>query len=103
RGAVRPHGVGGLGEEERGLALVLPHLADVFEIVAPHAPDSAHRKQLRRAGDRDGRLGRRRNDVTIVHGIHRPSVGSREKKPWPHPEEAMATGPAGTWSGSCRR
>ncbi len=57
--AVRHDRVGGLGEEERRLALVLPHLLDVLEIVAADAPDAAHRKQLVAAGDREGGLRRR--------------------------------------------
>jgi hypothetical protein len=36
--------VGMLGEEERRIALVIAHLADVLEIVAADAPDAAHRK-----------------------------------------------------------
>ncbi len=48
RAAVMHDRVGGLGEEERRLALVLAHLLDVLEIVAPDAPDAAHRKHLGR-------------------------------------------------------
>jgi hypothetical protein len=51
RYAVAGHHVGVLGEEERRLALVIAHLADVFEIVATDAPDAAYRKGFRLAGD----------------------------------------------------
>src|SRR5262249_28953096 len=64
--AVRDDRVGGLGEEERRLALVLAHLLDVLEIVAPHAPDAAHRKFFVAAGDGEGGLRRGRNDVLVV-------------------------------------
>ena len=52
-GAVGLDHVGMLGEEERRRALVIAHLADVLEIVAPDAPDAANRKRFRFAGDRD--------------------------------------------------
>ena len=61
--------VGGLGEEERRLALVLAHLLDVLEVVAADAPDAADRKQLGGAGDGEGGLRRGRNDVLGV-GAH---------------------------------
>ena len=43
RGPIGHQHVGMLGEEERRRALVIAHLADVFEIVAPDAPDAADR------------------------------------------------------------
>ena len=46
RAAVMHDRVGGLGKEERRLALVLAHLLDVLEIVAADAPDAAHREQV---------------------------------------------------------
>ena len=42
-GTVRHQHVGVLGEEERRRALVIAHLADVLEVVAPDAPDAADR------------------------------------------------------------
>ena len=42
-GAVLHQHVGVLGKEERRRALVIAHLADVLEIVAPDAPDAADR------------------------------------------------------------
>ena len=68
RTAVRHDGVGGLGEIERRQPLVLAHFADVLDIIAPDAPDAADRKHFVRAGDRDTRLRRRRNDVVRAHG-----------------------------------
>ena len=61
-GAVRLQHVGVLGEEERRRALVIAHLADVLEIVAPDAPDAADRKRSGFAGDRDRGLRRGGND-----------------------------------------
>ena len=46
RSAVRHDRVGGLGEEERRRPLVLPHLADVLDIVAADAPDAANGESL---------------------------------------------------------
>src|SRR5215472_5338215 len=57
--SVRHDGVGGLGEEERRIAHVVPHLADVFFVIAADAPDAANGKHLVAAGHRDGSLGRR--------------------------------------------
>jgi hypothetical protein len=42
--AIRHDRVGRLGEKERWRALVLPHLADVLDVIAADAPDAAHRK-----------------------------------------------------------
>jgi hypothetical protein len=72
--AIGHDGVGGLGEEERRLALVLAHLADVLEIVASDAPDAAHRKRLVGAGDRNRSLRRWRDDVALVVGGHGGAV-----------------------------
>ena len=55
-GAVGLDHVGVLGEEERRRALVISHLADVLEIIAPDAPDAANRKGFGFAGDGDRRL-----------------------------------------------
>ncbi len=63
--AIRHDGVGGLGEEERRVAHVVAHLADVLLVVAADAPDAAHRKRLVGAGHRDGGLRRRRDDVAL--------------------------------------
>ena len=54
--------VGMLGEKERRRPLVIAHLADVLEIVAPDAPDAAYRKRLLLAGDRDRGLRRSGDD-----------------------------------------
>ena len=51
RGPIRHQHVGVLGEEERRRALVIAHLADVLEIVAPDAPDAADRIGARLADD----------------------------------------------------
>jgi hypothetical protein len=72
-GAVRHQHVGVLGEEERRRALVIAHLADVLEIVAPDAPDAANRKGFRFADDGKRRLRRGGNDVGC--GVH--EKGSR--------------------------
>src|SRR5262249_20138282 len=45
--------VGVLGEEERRRPLVIAHLADMLEIVAPDAPDAAYWKRFLLARDRD--------------------------------------------------
>src|SRR6185503_12633226 len=66
RAAVGDQRVGGLSEEERRLALVLAHLLDVLQIVAADAPDATNRKQICRARDREGGLGRGRNDITLA-------------------------------------
>ena len=50
-GAVGLQHVGVLGEEERRRPLVISHLADVLEIIAPDAPDAANRKRFGVAGD----------------------------------------------------
>ena len=64
--AVRHDGIGGLGKKERRGALVLPHLADVLDVIAADAPDAANRKYLVGPGNRDGGLWRGRNDVAAV-------------------------------------
>src|SRR6478609_8839896 len=51
-GAVALQHVAMLGEEEWRRALVVSHLADVLEIVAPDAPDAANGKGFRFADDR---------------------------------------------------
>ncbi len=45
-GAVRLDHVGVLGEEKRRCPLVISHLSDVLEIIAPDAPDAANRKRF---------------------------------------------------------
>ena len=87
--AVRHDRVGGLGEKNGGSALVVAHFADVLDIVAADAPDAAHGKVLGRAGDGDGGLRRRRNDVVVGHRMRRcecvglRKVRSREAAPGP--------------------
>jgi len=67
---IRHDGVGGLGEEERRIAHVVPHFADVFFVIAADAPDAPHRKHLVGTGHRDGGLGRRRDDVALRGSAH---------------------------------
>ena len=70
RAAVRHDRVGRLGEEERRLAHVLPHLLDVLDIIAADAPQAADRKQLIGAGNGENGLRRRGNDVAFGVGAH---------------------------------
>jgi hypothetical protein len=63
--------VGRLGEEERGRALILAHLADMPEIVTAHAPHPARGKDQPRAGNREGRDGRRCDDEPILRAHDR--------------------------------
>ena len=67
-GAIGLEHVGMLGEEERRRTLVVSHLADVLEIVAPDAPDAANGKGFRFAGDRDRGLRSGGNDKG--RGVH---------------------------------
>ena len=71
RAAVRDDRVGRLGEEERRLAHVLAHLLDVLDVIAADAPQAADRKEFVGAGNRDGGLRRRRNDVAFGVGAHK--------------------------------
>ena len=73
RGAVRHQHVGVLGEEERRRAFVIAHLADVFEIVAPDAPDPANRKRFGVADDGKRSLRRGGNDKGC--GAHARGLG----------------------------
>ena len=93
RAAVMHDRVGGLGEEERRLALVLSHLLDVLEIIAPDAPDAPHRKHLAAAGDLHGGLRCGRDDV---FSAHRTSVGWSGSR-------RIHSAAAGACSCSCRR
>ncbi len=71
-GAFRLQHVGVLGEEERRRAFVISHLADVFEIIAPDAPDAADWKGFGVAGDGERSLRRgRNNEGSSVHGRSR--------------------------------
>src|SRR5262249_45641123 len=79
---IRHDGVGGFGEEKWRIADVLPHLADVFLIIAADAPDAAHRKPLVGAGNRDGCLGRRWNDVAMSVGGHGLSCSCCDFTQW---------------------
>src|SRR5262249_24378427 len=93
---VRHHRVGGLGEEKRWIAHVMTHLFDVLLVIAPDAPDAAHRKRLVATGDRDGGLRRRRNDIAVGSfglGGHGLSFVWSEFKLW------MRQRPAGSFSG----
>src|SRR5215813_1960633 len=96
---VRHDGVSGLGEEERRIAHVVPHLADVFLVIAADAPDTAHWKRLVGAGYRNGGLGRWRDDVILGVSVHdRSSYASGIQA-----EEAIATGGLGSCCRSCKR
>src|SRR5512132_547287 len=53
RAAVGHNGVRRLGEEERGRALVLPHLANVLNVITADAPDAADGEHLVDACNRD--------------------------------------------------
>ena len=64
--AVRNDRIGGLGEIERRQPFVLPHLANVLDVIAADAPDPANRKNLVGAGHRDGSLRGGRDDVAAV-------------------------------------
>ena len=78
-GAVGYQHVGVLGEEERRRALVIAHLADVLEIIAPDAPDAANRKGLGFAGD--GKRGLRRSGNDKGCGVHEGvSAGLRTER-----------------------
>ncbi len=67
-GAVALQHVGMFGEEEGRVALVVAHLADMFEIIAPDAPDAAHGKRFLFAGDGNGGLRQGRDDESV--GVH---------------------------------
>src|SRR6185503_19306609 len=67
--AGRHDGVGGLGEEERRITVVAPHLAEVGGVVAPHAEDAAHREGLAPPLDGQGDNGGRIEDI----GAHGPA------------------------------
>ena len=58
RGAGRGDGVGGLGEEERRIAVVAAHLPPMGGVVATDAQNAPHGKQGVRSHDGDGRDGR---------------------------------------------
>jgi hypothetical protein len=82
RRAVARQRVGRLGEEERRLALVLAHFLDVLQVIASDAPDPAHGKQLVAAGNRERRLGRRRNNVSLcAHEISSDWIGCGMGRP----------------------
>jgi len=61
-GAVRLDHVGMLGEEKRQRPLVISHLADVLEIIAPDAPDAADGIGFCLSHHGERRLGRYGND-----------------------------------------
>src|ERR1700680_2951234 len=67
-GAVALQHVGMLGKKERRRPLVIAHLADVLDVIAPDAPDAAHRKRFGVAGNRDRSLRRGGNDER--GGVH---------------------------------
>jgi hypothetical protein len=70
RPAIRHDGIGGLCEEERRLAHILPHLANMLLIVAADAPDPPHGESSFGTGHRDCGSRRGRDDVGLVaHGI----------------------------------
>src|SRR5262245_70497 len=64
--AVWHNGVRRLREEERGRALVLPHFANVLDVIAADAPDAADGEHLVGACNRDCSLRPGRNDVAAV-------------------------------------
>ncbi len=73
-GAVGHQHVGVLGKEERRGALVVAHLPDMLEIVAPDAPDAAHRIDagLSDDGEREACCGKRNDGGG---GVHRTGLG----------------------------
>jgi hypothetical protein len=78
--AVGHHRISRLHEEERRLAgRVCAHLAGVLGIVAAHAVDAAHRKELRTPGHGNAGLGGRRQDVDagLGHGFRSSGLGFR--------------------------
>src|SRR4051812_15640388 len=57
------------GKEERRVANVVTHLADMLLVIAADAPDATYRKHLLRAGHGDGGRLRRRDDEALVDAI----------------------------------
>src|SRR4029078_4456462 len=61
--------IGRLGKEERRVANVVTHLANMLLVIAADAPDATHGEHLLRARHGDGGRLRRRDDVVLVDAI----------------------------------